>query len=108
MEIISLVIIAYGILFYFDILPFKFDKKIEPSIPKYYIKDATADKVVEFIMSNISNNIYPFKIEYIALIEHNEISKLIQSYSIDTNIHICYNDNKHGVTVNIFCRDEEK
>ena len=106
MEFFLLIIVTYVTLFYFDILPLKFNEKIEPSINTYFIIDATASKVVKTIMSNIEKNICTFKIEYLSLIDPIEISKLIQNNSLDKNIHICYNDNNHSINVNIYNCDE--
>jgi len=79
---------------------------IEPYILTYYVLDANANKVVNIIKNNIDSNICTFKINYLNLIEPLEISKLIQNISLVKNVHVCYDDNNHGITVKIYNCDE--
>lgn len=75
---------------------------IEHDILTYYVLDANANKIVNLIKSNIDSNVCIFKINYLNLIEPIEISKLIQSISLSKNVHVCYNDNNHGIIVKIY------
>ena len=81
---------------------------VEPYILTYYLLDANANKVVDLIKNNIDSNICTFKITYLNLIEPLEISKLIQNISLVKNVNVCYDDNNHGITVNIFGCEEIK
>ena len=73
----------------------------------YYLLDANANKVVNLIKNNVDSDVCTFKINYLNFIEPLEISKLIQNNSLSKNVHICYDNNNHGITVNIFGCDEE-